>query len=106
VLLMTLPDRCSCITCHVCRYDVGGRMTHQLGCYPGGGARYVRHADASPSCPLRTITAICYLNPGWDVLVCACCGPLLLHTACALPSMHVVLWRLTVAHVASDACLL
>lgn len=26
-------------------YDVGGRPSLQLACYPGGGARYVRHRD-------------------------------------------------------------
>ncbi len=84
-------------------FDVGGRASIQLACYPGGGARYVsrksvlvwrwaacsgggsidrprvstpsqhppplytppqvRHADASPSSPGRTITALLYLNP-------------------------------------------
>lgn len=48
---------------------MGGRPTYQLACYPGGGARYVRHADASVSCPSRTVTAIVYLNAGWDVQV-------------------------------------
>ncbi|GLC55882.1 hypothetical protein PLESTB_001039600 [Pleodorina starrii] len=48
-------------------YPVGGRPTYQLACYPGGGARYVRHADASVSCPTRTLTAICYINePDWE----------------------------------------
>ncbi|KAG2482984.1 hypothetical protein HYH03_018110 [Edaphochlamys debaryana] len=48
-------------------YDVGGKPTFQLACYPSGGARYVRHADASVSCPTRTMTAIVYLNtPEWD----------------------------------------
>ncbi|GAB4817949.1 hypothetical protein N2152v2_004995 [Parachlorella kessleri] len=46
-------------------YDVGGRPTCQLGCYPGGGARYVRHRDASLTCSYRTVTAMVYLNPGW-----------------------------------------
>eukprot|EP00798_Chlamydomonas_sp_ICE-L_P021623 gene21623-28626_t len=46
---------------------VGGSTTYQLACYPGGGARYVRHSDATKiSCPSRCITAICYLNADWD----------------------------------------
>lgn len=45
-------------------YDVGGRVTCQLACYPGGGTRYVRHRDASATVPHRTVTALCYLNPG------------------------------------------
>eukprot|EP00884_Botryococcus_braunii_P015721 jgi/Botrbrau1/2832/Bobra.0125s0039.1 len=28
-------------------FDVGGKTTYQLACYPGGGARYVRHRDKS-----------------------------------------------------------
>jgi hypothetical protein len=63
-------------------YDVGGRCSCQLVCYPGSGARYVRHTDASPSAPDRSITALLYCNPDWDcqvregvaaaaVLVCA-----------------------------------
>ncbi|BDA44136.1 probable Egl nine homolog 3 at N-terminal half [Coccomyxa sp. Obi] len=47
-------------------YDVGGRPSIQLSMYPGDGARYVRHTDASDSVPTRTVTAILYLNPGWD----------------------------------------
>ena len=46
---------------------MGGSTTHQLAVYPGGGARYVRHADASLSCPTRAVTAIVYLNEqDWD----------------------------------------
>jgi hypothetical protein len=44
--------------------DVGGRPSCQLARYPGGGARYVRHRDASASAPHRSVTAILYLNPG------------------------------------------
>ncbi|EFJ43296.1 hypothetical protein VOLCADRAFT_96541 [Volvox carteri f. nagariensis] len=48
-------------------YSVGGRPTFQLASYPGGGTRYVRHCDASLSCPTRTLTAIVYLNePYWE----------------------------------------
>ncbi|GAX76680.1 hypothetical protein CEUSTIGMA_g4126.t1 [Chlamydomonas eustigma] len=50
-------------------YDVGGRISQQVACYPGNGARYVRHRDASPSAPDRVITAICYLNLDWSVEV-------------------------------------
>lgn len=42
------------------RYEV------QLARYPGGGSRYVRHADAFPGGPNRTLTAIYYLNEGWE----------------------------------------
>lgn len=45
-------------------HAVGGRPSYQLGCYPGGGARYVRHRDASASVPYRAVTGILYLNPG------------------------------------------
>eukprot|EP00877_Chromochloris_zofingiensis_P015121 jgi/Chrzof1/9863/Cz04g18220.t1 len=48
-------------------YDVDGRISYQLACYPGHGARYVRHCDASPSSPNRSITAILYLNQSWHV---------------------------------------
>lgn len=44
-------------------YDVGGRPSIQLACYPGGGACYVRHRDTSASV-YRSVTAILYLNPG------------------------------------------
>ncbi|CAL8470118.1 g9660 [Coccomyxa elongata] len=47
-------------------YDVGGRPSIQLSMYPGTRARYVRHTDASDSVPSRSVTAILYLNPGWD----------------------------------------
>ena len=95
-------------------YDVGGRPSIQLSCYPGKGTSYgesyrpallchecigitlvmpskiswsqqlcgsiswyadvrilvrcsaARHADASGSAPDRTLTAIVYLNDGWD----------------------------------------
>ncbi|GFR46697.1 hypothetical protein Agub_g8316, partial [Astrephomene gubernaculifera] len=48
-------------------WDVVGRPRFQLACYPGAGARYVRHADASPTCPSRRVTAIVYLNePDWQ----------------------------------------
>ncbi|KAF8072911.1 hypothetical protein HT031_000571 [Scenedesmus sp. PABB004] len=47
-------------------YDVGGRVSVQVACYPGGGARYVRHADASAAVPGRSVTALLYLNLGWD----------------------------------------
>lgn len=45
-------------------YDVDGRFSCQLACYPGGGTRYVRHRDRSASVPYREVTCILYLNPG------------------------------------------
>jgi hypothetical protein len=65
-------------------YDVGGRATVQAACYPGGGARYVRHRDASESAPGRCLTAICYLNPGWDAKV-RLPGLVTMHPAVLLP---------------------
>ncbi len=67
--LSAVPLPPSCARTVPYRYDVGGRPTYQLACYPGGGARYVRHADASVSCPSRTVTAIVYLTAEWDVQV-------------------------------------
>ncbi len=37
----------------------------QAACYPGDGARYVRHVDALREDPARRFTALVYLNPGW-----------------------------------------
>jgi hypothetical protein len=37
-----------------------------LACYPGGGARFVRHVDNSAETPdLRAVTAVLYLNGAW-----------------------------------------
>eukprot|EP00878_Enallax_costatus_P015673 GHUV01016418.1.p1 GENE.GHUV01016418.1~~GHUV01016418.1.p1 ORF type:complete len:158 (+),score=45.13 GHUV01016418.1:1213-1686(+) len=47
-------------------FDVSGRCSVQLACYPGGGARYVRHAGASAAIPDRTVTALLYLNTDWN----------------------------------------
>ncbi|MCB9536750.1 MAG: 2OG-Fe(II) oxygenase [Myxococcales bacterium] len=38
----------------------------QVARYPGGGARYRRHLDAFPGAFNRVLTAIVYLNPGWQ----------------------------------------
>jgi len=43
-----------------------GRFDLQLACYPGGGARYARHADAFPGQSNRRLTAIYYVNPDWE----------------------------------------
>eukprot|EP00879_Flechtneria_rotunda_P018527 GHRR01019440.1.p1 GENE.GHRR01019440.1~~GHRR01019440.1.p1 ORF type:complete len:449 (+),score=168.94 GHRR01019440.1:347-1693(+) len=65
-------------------YDVSGRCSIQLACYPGAGARYARHADASDAVPGRTVSALLYLNSDWDAQVDG--GQLVLynavHTAC------------------------
>jgi hypothetical protein len=45
-------------------FDVSGRPSCQLASFPGGGARFVRHRDASASVPYRTVTVLLYLNPG------------------------------------------
>lgn len=64
------PDaRRSMAAAVTCRYDVGGRISCQLACYPGKGARYVRHTDMSASAPDRSVTALLYLNPDWDTQV-------------------------------------
>jgi len=71
------PNLCCAV---LSRYDVSGRCSCQLACYPGGGARYVRHTDASDSAPDRTVTALLYLNTDWDPQVqstMAC-----VHTVC------------------------
>jgi SM-20-related protein len=48
-----------------------GRREVQVAWYPGGGARYARHRDAFrdglvAAGPRRRLTAILYLNPGWE----------------------------------------
>jgi SM-20-related protein len=49
--------------------DVGVQAdscSFMLACYPGGGARYVKHRDADPERPGRKLTVIYYLNPDWQ----------------------------------------
>lgn len=48
---------------------VGGRLddcTYMCACYPGGGARYVKHRDALPYKAGRKLTVIYYLNAHWQ----------------------------------------
>jgi hypothetical protein len=40
------------------------RARAMLTCYPGGGARYIRHVD-NGNRNGRKLTAILYLNPHW-----------------------------------------
>ena len=50
---------------------VGSRAPLQVACYPGGGARYVRHCDNTcnrgngPLCNGRRLTAVFYPNRAW-----------------------------------------
>ena len=54
--------------------DIAHRSKAMVACYPGGGARYVRHCDNScesghgERCNGRRLTAIIYLNEGWTLL--------------------------------------
>ena len=42
-----------------------GRFDMQVGRYPGGGARYLRHRDAFAGGESRRLTVIYYANPTW-----------------------------------------
>jgi len=47
---------------------VTGRSKAMVACYPGGGARYVKHIDNDgkhPLCRTRLLTGLMYLNDGW-----------------------------------------
>lgn len=49
------------------RLKVGGvtmRTPAMATCYPGGGAKYIKHVD-NPDDNGRRLTLILYLNPAW-----------------------------------------
>jgi len=51
--------------------DLGGgrllvRHEMQCTCYPGNGARYVKHVDDALAHRGRRLTCIAYCNPGWE----------------------------------------
>lgn len=51
--------------------DLGGgkllvRHEMQCTCYPGNGARYVKHVDDALAHRGRRLTVIAYCNPGWE----------------------------------------
>eukprot|EP00405_Crypthecodinium_cohnii_P026442 CAMPEP_0206492494 /NCGR_PEP_ID=MMETSP0324_2-20121206/46146_1 /ASSEMBLY_ACC=CAM_ASM_000836 /TAXON_ID=2866 /ORGANISM="Crypthecodinium cohnii, Strain Seligo" /LENGTH=707 /DNA_ID=CAMNT_0053974929 /DNA_START=32 /DNA_END=2155 /DNA_ORIENTATION=+ len=48
---------------------VTSRSKAMIACYPGGGARYVKHVDNDgkhPLCKTRLLTALMYLNESWQ----------------------------------------
>jgi len=47
-----------------CNFDCN-KTQIQLACYPGGGARYVRHLDSFVGGTNRRLTALYYLNTEW-----------------------------------------
>lgn len=44
----------------LCRHEM------QVTCYPGNGARYVKHVDDAHGSRGRVLTLIAYANPGWE----------------------------------------
>lgn len=51
--------------------DLGGDMMlvrheMQCTCYPGNGARYIKHVDDALAHRSRRLTLICYANDGWE----------------------------------------
>ncbi|CAK0836592.1 unnamed protein product [Prorocentrum cordatum] len=48
--------------------QITSRSKVMVACYPGGGARYVKHVDNDgkhPLCRTRLLTGLLYLNPEW-----------------------------------------
>ena len=48
---------------------ITSRSKAMVACYPGGGARYVKHVDNDGKhalCKTRLLTALIYLNDGWE----------------------------------------
>ena len=48
---------------------ITSRSKAMVACYPGGGARYIKHVDNDGKhalCKTRLLTALIYLNDGWE----------------------------------------
>lgn len=67
VKLGTLVSELTPLVPELSRID--SRSKAMVACYPGSGARYVKHVDNDgkhPLCSRRVLTALVYLNPDWQ----------------------------------------